>query len=251
MTHADPVAQLTHIWRHPIKSHGREALGRVTLSARATMPWDRRWAVAHEQAKTDGTEWAPCANFSRGSKAPVLMAINASANVSVGIVTLTHPNRPDLTFDPDTQADLLLDWVRPLMPEYRAASARIVRVPRRGMTESDFPSVSNMNLATHHAVEQELGRPLDIRHWRGNLWLDGLAPWQEFEWLDRDITIGDVVLRPRERIERCMATTANPDTGLRDADTQGTLDTWGQRDFGLRAELVTCGTLRLGDGLRL
>ena len=242
-------ARLVQIWRHPIKSHGRETLNCVTLRAGETIPWDRRWAVAHEMAGTDGTAWAPCANFSRGSKAPALMAINAVADETAGTITLTHPTRPDLTFDPDTEAAALLDWVRPLMPEDRAASARIVRVPGRGMTDSEFPSVSVVNMATHRAVEQKLGRLLDIRRWRGNLWLDGLAPWQEFEWLDRSITIGNVVLRPRERIERCMATCANPDTGRRDADVLGTLDTGGHRDFGLRAEVITDGTLRPGDGV--
>jgi hypothetical protein len=52
-----------------------------------------------------------------------------------------------------------------------------------------------------------------------NLWIDGLAPWEEFD-LDRpEIMIGDVPPGVRERTERCKATTANPDTGKRDADT--------------------------------
>ena len=241
------AAHLVHIWRHPIKSHGREALHHVELKPGQTMPWDRRWAVAHELSKMDGTAWAPCANFSIGSKAPGLMGIDCALDEIAGTVTLTHPNRPDFNFDPDGDTAPFLEWVGPLMPENRAASARIVRVPGRGMTDSDFPSVSIMNLATHRAVEQKLGRPLDIRRWRGNLWLDGLAPWQEFEWLGTDITIGAVTLRPIERIERCMATAANPETGLRDADTLGILDTWGHRDFGLRAEVRIGGTLTLGD----
>ena len=40
-----------HLWRHPIKGHGVEAVGAVTLAAGATMPWDRVWAIAHEAAR--------------------------------------------------------------------------------------------------------------------------------------------------------------------------------------------------------
>ena len=43
--------QFAALWRHPIKGHGREALETVDLTEGRTMPWDRRWAVAHEAAK--------------------------------------------------------------------------------------------------------------------------------------------------------------------------------------------------------
>ena len=89
------MSQVRALWRHPIKGHGREALDQVTLSEGQTMPWDRRWAVAHELAQADNTDWAPCANFSRGSKVPALMAINAISDEAAGTVTLSHPDLPD------------------------------------------------------------------------------------------------------------------------------------------------------------
>ena len=56
--------RITALYRHPVKSYGREALNSVMLHAGQSMPFDRRWAVAHEAAKTQGGEWARCANFS-------------------------------------------------------------------------------------------------------------------------------------------------------------------------------------------
>lgn len=241
--------KVTHLWRHPIKSHGREALSEVTLALGQTMPGDRVWAVAHEASKVDGSEWAPCVNFSRGSKAPLLMAI--SAQLDGESVTLSHPKRPDLTFRPDVEQDAFLDWVRPLMPADRAASARIVRVPGRGMTDSDYPSVSLCNMSSHRAIEQKLETDLSICRWRGNIWFDGLPAWEEFDWLDRDIQIGEAVLNVRERITRCLATTANPETGDRDADTLGALRTWDHQDFGVYAQVVRGGTIRPGDKVQV
>ena len=241
--------QVTHLWRHPIKSHGREALPEVTVIPGQTMPGDRVWAVAHEASEVDGSEWAPCANFSRGSKAPQLTAI--SARLDGDAVTLSHPQRPDLTFEPDTQQEAFLDWVRPLMPEDRAASARIVRVPGRGMTDSDFPSISLCNMASHRAVEQRLGTELCICRWRGNIWFDGLPLWEEFDWLDREVEIGGAVFHVKERITRCLATTANPATGVRDADTLGALRSWDHQDFGVYAQVVRGGTIRPGDKVQV
>ncbi|MGY9048852.1 hypothetical protein P775_17005 [Puniceibacterium antarcticum] len=244
------TGRVTDIWRHPIKSHGREALERVTLSAGQTLPWDRVWAVAHEASDADGSHWVSCGNFSRISKAPQLMAVTARLEESSELITLRHPSRPDLTFSPDRDKDAFLDWVKPLMPENRAASVRIVRARERGMTDSNFASVTLCNMSSHRAVEQKLGQALSIHRWRGNIWLDGLAPWAEFGWIGREVQIGNAVFKVRERTVRCAATTANPDTGMRDTDTLAALDSWGHRDFSVLAEVVRSGDIVLGDTVR-
>src|SRR6056297_307099 len=122
------MTQVSALWRHTIKGHGREALTDVTLAAGQAMPWDRRWAVAHELARLTEGEWAPCTNFSIGAKAPALMAINARVDETAGLVTLSHPDRPDLTFDTDRDAQALHDRVRPLMPVNRAQTVRLFRL---------------------------------------------------------------------------------------------------------------------------
>ncbi|MCA0997829.1 MOSC domain-containing protein [Alloyangia pacifica] len=244
-------ASVTQIWRHPIKAHGREALDRVTLTAHHCLPFDRAWAVAHENSAADGSEWARCGNFSRGAKAPQLMAISAELNEAAGTITLHHPDRPDLTIDPDRDGDAFLDWVRPLMPEDRAQSARLVRAQARGMTDAPFPSITLCNMASHRAVEAQIGQPLSIHRWRGNIWLDGLAPWQEFDWVGRQVKIGSAILTVRERTGRCAATTANPETGQRDADTLGALRHWGHTDFSVQAEVTTGGEIALDDEVTL
>ncbi|MBU2999006.1 MOSC domain-containing protein [Roseovarius nubinhibens] len=241
--------KLAALWRHPIKSHGREALTEVTLSPGQTMPWDRRWAVAHEAAKIDGEGWAHCANFSRAAKEPSLMAITATSDEAENRVTLRHPDLAPLRFDPDREEQAFLDWIRPLMPEGRAQPARIVRAPGRGMTDSDFPSISLLNRASHDAVASHLGREdLSLERWRGNLHIEGAEAWEEFSWLGRSLRIGEAILDIRERITRCMATTANPATGERDADTLGALrDGFGHQEFGVYAVVRQGGSLRRGD----
>ena len=45
-----------------------------------------------------------------------------------------------------------------------------------------------------------------------------------------------------------MATTANPETGRRDAETLDALERgWGHQDFGVYAEVVAGGTVKVGD----
>lgn len=243
--------QVTALYRHTLKSHGREALDSVTLHAGQSMPFDRHWAVAHEASKADGSKWAPCVNFSRGSKAPGLMAINAQFDEVTGQLTLSHPNCDDLTFDPDRDQTRFLEWVRPLVPADRAQPARILRLDGRGFTDSPYPSVSLCNTASHAAVESLHQGPLSPLRWRGNVWFDGAAPWAEMEWVGRDIRLGGAVLRVRDLAQRCAATTANPETGERDADTLRALDILGHQYFGIYTEVIETGEVRIGDTVAL
>lgn len=240
--------RLVQITRHPIKGHGREDLASVRLLAGACLPWDRHWAVAHEAAKlTDG--WNPCMNFARGAKAPALMAVESTLDEQTATITLRHPDRGAITFRPDDPAELprFLGWLDPLIPANRARPARIVSAGR-GMTDSDFPSVAILNCASLADLTARMGLELSPHRWRGNLWLEGAAPWAEWDWIGRDIRIGGAVLRVQERITRCVATTVDPNTGISDADTLAALDAaFGHQDFGLYATVVQDGEIALGD----
>lgn len=234
------------IWRHPIKSHGREELLRVQLTEGRCLPFDRKWAVAHEAAKLeDGQRWVPCTNFSRGSKAPKLMAISAAVDEGTNTVTLTHPAQPGITINPDLSADQrsFLDWVTPLSPENRAQPSKLVSVGR-GMTDTEFESVSLINLASHREVQKQLGKEISPLRWRGNFLLDGFEPWEERNWIGKRLRIGDAEFEVREHIKRCMATTASTRTGERDADTLGILNqNWGHQDCGVYAVVTKPGVV--------
>lgn len=246
------TASLAAIQRHPIKSHGREALASVSLSEGRSMPWDRRWAVAHAQTKFDAAApaWVGCVNFLIGSKAPALTAIGATLNEATATVTLTHPDRPAITIAPGDGADQarFLDWVMPLCPPDHPAPQALVTVPGRGMTDTGYPSISVINLASGRDLGHRMGAELSPLRWRGNLWLDGLDPWEETCWVGRELQLGAVRLRVEEPIKRCKATTANPATGERDADTLAALrQGFGHQLFGLYARVIEGGTIGLGD----
>jgi hypothetical protein len=245
-------ATVAQIWRHPVKSLGAERIGRVELAAGRTMPWDRVWALAHEKSRFDfdAPEWRPCQSFLRGSIAPMFAAVSARVDEASGRVTFAHPRLSSLTIDPDDEAgrQRFLDWVRPICPEGGPGPLRLARAPGRGMTDTDFPSVSVKSLASLRALSERMGAELTPRRFRGNIWLDGLAPWEEFGWVGREIAVGGARLRVVERVVRCNLTRTNPETGVRDADTLGALEAhYGHKDFGVYCEVIAGGTVTEGD----
>jgi uncharacterized protein YcbX len=245
------MSPISSIWRHPIKALGRESLTSVALKTGECMPWDRVWALAHEASKAKSGEWARCGNFNRAAGVPTLMAITAKLDELTQHITLCHPDRPDLTFHPDDAPEALVAWCAPLVPNGRAQPSNIMRLDAHGYPDSAYPSISLANTASHNQVEQHLGCELSIHRWRSNIWVDATAPWAEFGWVGKDVAIGQAVLRIKEPATRCIATTANPETGQRDADTLGALKHFGHQEFSVLAEVIQDGTIAIGDSMQV
>jgi uncharacterized protein YcbX len=246
-------ATLASIWRHPIKAVGREGLERVALAPGRALPWDRRWAVTHERAKPEAADpaggWAHKANFLRGVTGPELMAVEAALDEDAGVVTLRHPRAGEIRLRPEAEAERLVDWLDPLWPAEQPRPAG-VRALETGFTDDPEPFVAIHTHASHRAVEGRAGRALSIHRWRGNLWIDGAELWDEWDWIGRRLAIGDAVLEVRERITRCKATAANPETGARDVDTLALLRSWDHQDFGVYARVVEGAEISVGDPVR-
>ena len=245
------MSSVSSIWRHPIKALGRESLTSVALKTGECLPWDRVWALAHEASKAKTGKWARCGNFNRAAGVPALMAITAELNEATQEITLHHPDRPDLKFHPDDASEALVAWSAPLVPSGRAQPSHVMRLDKHGYPDSGYPSVSLANTASHNRVEQHLGRDLSIHRWRSNIWFDGATPWAEFDWIGKDLAIGNAILRVKEPATRCMSTAANPETGQRDADTLGALEHFGHQEFSVLAEVIQDGTIALGDSVQV
>lgn len=240
---------LDRIWRFPIKGIGTEPLDQVALSEGLPLPLDRAWAVLEEGGDaTDG--WRSCRNFLRGAKGPSLMAVTARTEGDT--IHLSHPDRPDISVNPAEDAAVLFDWLAPIYPSDRRAPSTLVKAPPEGMSDAPFASISILNASSLRALSDKLGQALDPRRFRGNLLLEGLAPWEEFDLVGKTLAIGDAHLEVVEPITRCRATEANPDTGKRDANTLRALeDGWGHQDFGVYAMVRNPGTIATGNAITL
>lgn len=243
------MMRLAQICRHPIKSIGFEELASASLTQGRALPFDREWAVLHDAAKVSAlTEWVHKMNFLRGVAGPELMAIRAKLDEGTRRVTLSHPTAGEITLAPDTEGERLLDWVRPLWPADKPAPVRLDHLPGQALTDVLEPFVAVLNTASNADLGARMGQDLSIHRWRGNLWIDGLDPWAEWDLIGRTLRVGGAELRIEQRITRCLATTVNPDTGVSDADTLGALRAaFGHQDFGTYALVIKSGPIALGD----
>ena len=245
--------RVAHIDRHPIKALGREELDAVDLRAGDWMPYDRLWAMAHERAKLDGTGWLHKRNFLCGVTDPGVMAVTARFDEANGRVTLDHPEAGRIEFDPQNEADgpAFLDWLARVWPAHLPAPSRIHRAERAHLTDSPEAWISIHTVESLADLEAGMGRDLTRHRFRGNLWLEGFAPWEERSWIGRRLTVGDAILRVRAEITRCKATHANPQTGRRDAEVLDALAALGHQEFGVFAVVERGGCVAKGDPVQV
>jgi len=141
---------------------------------------------------------------------------------------------------------------------YAERELQLIRVERR----HDALDRNPVSIVSTASVE-ELGRHLepggdvDARRFRMLVEVAGARPHEEDEWLDRDVRIGEAVVRVNALDARCVITTQDPDTGLRDIPTLHIIKSYrGIRDghhldFGVYADVVEPGVLRVGDAIEV
>jgi uncharacterized protein YcbX len=142
---------------------------------------------------------------------------------------------------------------------YLETSARLARCDHPG----DGPDVYHATLMSS-ASAAEVGRrggydgELDGRRFRMTFELDGCTPHEEDTWAGRPIRIGRARMRVYGQVPRCVVTTQDPDTGLKDFDTlkviadyRGLMPNRSGIPFGMYAEVEQPGRVRVGDEARV
>ncbi len=105
------------------------------------------------------------------------------------------------------------------------------------------------------AVAAATGAPdLDEARFRSNIAIEGVAAWEEQDWMGRRLRIGGVEFEVARRKTRCLATHANPATGERDVPVMQTLvKAFSQKQPTFAVGLVTRGPggrIHVGDDVR-
>ena len=251
------MATLAEIYRHPVKSLGEEALDSAVLEAGQPFPHDRVWAIAHGNTDwaPEAPKWAVPGNFVNQTHVPRLAQIQVNFDEVSGSLQLRHPDRPDIVLCPGNVDDdaRLTNWVAPLVEgTTRSGPFRVCQAPGVAFTDFEDTHISIGSVTSRTALEGLCEAPLEPIRFRMNLWLDGLAPWEELAWVGREVEVGKARLKIIDRDERCNATTANPATGQRDIQVPAILrQHFGHMDFGIYAQVVRGGEIRTGDLARV
>lgn len=233
---SERVGRVAELWVYPVKSLLGQPLERVHCSVRG-FSQDRWWAVEGSDGK-----------FGSGKSSRRFRHMP-------GLFTLAS------YVDPAGRA-----WIRfpdgATLPVDEPAAARrvseIVGEPISITAERDVPhfDAAPVHLLTRASVEWlAQHRPsdgVDRRRFRPNLLIDADRPGLvEDGWVGRELEVGDVVLRVRERVVRCvMITMAQNEVAAAPELLRG-LHELTESQLGVYGTVVREGVIRIGDEVRL
>ena len=245
---------LACLHRYPVKGLSEQPLDRVDLTPGEGLPHDRRFAITHGASLFDPAkpEWQPKRQFLMLMANVRLAQLDTAFDPDTGVLKIRRDGKQVASGNLTTSIgrELINQFFAAFMEREMPGVPKIVEAPDVSFTDTPDKLVSIINLASVTDLERVTRRPVDPVRFRGNLLIDGADPWQEFDWVGRDITIGDARLHVIERIGRCAATTVNPKTGERDINIPKMLaNGFGHTDCGVYARVIEGGTIAVGQTL--
>lgn len=251
--HGSSMPLLKSIYLYPLKGLSGQPLAAVSLSTGRPLPHDRRFALARPGVplQPDNPKWAKKGLFVMLMLEEALAKVQTHLDPDTLQCEIRAGNRTILSASLDDPAGraALEDAIHRLVPTLPAAPT-LVRSRDGHFMDKPDNVVSLINLATIRSLEQQWGAEIDPLRFRANLYVDTGRPWEEFDWVGKDIHIGDVGFRVDRRNGRCGATNVNPATGVRDMDIPGSLRaSFGHKDLGVYLAVAKAGTLHLNDPL--
>lgn len=253
---ADPariMATITTLYRHPVKGLSPEPLDHVALTPGQGVPFDRAYALTAGRSDIGSGPfvWHPKTSFLMLQRDEKLATLETRFDDATATLTVLRDGRQVARGNLATPVGraMIEDFFAAFMGRNGAQKPKLVGAPEGAMySDHKVPVVSVHNMASLRDLERVTGAPIDPRRFRANVWIDGAGPWDEFSWIGKEIALGPVRLRIKERIDRCAATTVNPDTGARDMNIPRALSQgFGHVDFGVFADVVAGGTVTVGD----
>jgi hypothetical protein len=248
-----PTAEITGLYRYPVKGLSPEPLPRAPLRAGQTLPADRRYAIENGPSGFDpqAPEWRPKSQFLMLMRDERLAGLHSRFEDAGNLLTIRKDGAIVARGDLETTAGRAAVegyFSENFQPELRGPP-KLLSGRDHSFSDVARKVVSIINLGSVRAIETMLGdAPVNPLRFRANLYVKGWPAWHELDLLDRTLAIGKARLKVVKRIKRCAAVNVDPDTAARDLDIPPTLSRHlGHMDCGIYAEVIADGEIGIGD----
>jgi uncharacterized protein len=251
-----PAGEVKALYRYPVKGLNGQALTSTMLTPGATVPCDRLYAIENGAGRFDAEapRHLPKINFLMLMRNERLATLGSTFEEDTHTLTLLRDGKPVARGGLKTPIGrrLIEQFLAAYMKSDLRGPPKIVQAEGHSFSDVAAKCMHIVNLASVRELARTLGRPINPLRFRANLYLEGLAPFAERNWLKAEIELGEVRLAPFASTTRCEATNVDPDTGARDLAIPAHLQrTWGHAEFGIYARVLTGGELRPGMRVRI
>jgi uncharacterized protein len=112
-------------------------------------------------------------------------------------------------------------------------------------------SISLLNIQSIKDFEKKSNNTIEPSIFRGNIYIDGVKPWAEKEWLGKVITINNINFKVEKNIPRCVAINLKPKTDDNSVDLLQLLKkTYNHFDMGIFLTALEDGEISVGNSIK-
>jgi uncharacterized protein YcbX len=247
-----PSAEITGLYRYPVKGLTPEALPQVALRVGQTLPNDRRYAIENGPSGFDpaAPSWMPKTVFLMLMRNERLAGLRSHFEDESHVLTIRSDGAVVVRGDLETaegRAAIEVFLAQNFVPELKGPP-KVLMSPGHSFSDVAKRVVSIINLASVHAVENMVSAAVNPLRFRANLYLKGWPAWHELGLVGDTLAIGEARLRVVKTITRCAATNVDPDTAVRDLEIPGAIQNrLGHNLCGIYAEVIAAGEIAVGD----
>ena len=243
--------RVSALYRYPVKGLTPEPLQRVSLTSGETLPFDRAWAIENGPGRFDPSapRHLPKINFLMLMRDERLATLRSRFDDASQTLTIFRDGKQVARGELTTPLGrkLIEQFIAAYMKSELRGAPKIVHAAGHSFSDMAAKCLHIVSLASVRELARVTGRAIDPLRFRANLYLEGVKPWTEFGWLDKELSIGEARLSVLARTTRCEATNVDPATGVRDmAIPAHLMRTWGHQEFGIYAKVVAGGEISLG-----
>lgn len=244
--------RIVSLYRYPVKGLSPERLNSVSVRAGEGFPLDRKFALLRKNVDFDPSAptWLAKANFLMLMMHEKLATLRTRYNDAENTLYIrTHDDTEHVfALDEANTRTELENFFKDFMPSQLPQAPRLLEAPGHMFTDKEDKYVSMINLASLRELEKRWGESLDPLRFRANVYVDGIEPFSELDWVGQYIKVGDVIMKVARSNGRCAATNVNPDSGERDRNVPGKLRAeFGHKDLGVYLVVEEDGELYEGD----
>ena len=245
--------RITSLYRYPVKGLSPERLTKAELTAGRYFPGDRLFAIENGPSGFDPAEpvHQPKIKYLMLMRNEMLARLRTRYDDASGDLVIGLEGKEVLRADTATPEgrEQISAFFQDFMPDaLRGKPQLLTAPPSYRFTDSRSGFVSIINLASVADLENRIGAVIDPLRFRGNIMVEGLAPWAENDLVGQHLaTPSGLRLRVIKRIERCAATNVDPQTAVRDMQIpKALMQAYGHVDCGIYCEVIDGGSLAEG-----
>lgn len=250
------MGQLNSIVRYPVKGLGGDALTTVELMHGKPIPGDRMYAIAlaNTEFSSEKPTYLRKTNFLMLMRDEKLAKLKCTFDEGGHRLRIVYDDEEvlDESLKTPTGAHAIAVFFESFMEGKLKGQPKLVTAEGHMFADVPEQNLSLINLDTVRDIEQKTGLKIDPNRFRGNLLVDGMGAWKEFELVGQDLKIGEVTFTVSKRIDRCAATNVNLETAERDMNLPLAIrKAFGHIDCGVYVDVTIGGQLNIGDKIQV